>query len=526
MTGRGMLSTAILVAAVSSVPLQGLAQHLRPTEASDRVFEALERLQAFGVLDTIPMGQRVGLERALREALGSSTDSSSSRLAELDRLIHRPAMAASLEFSSGWADVQSRVIPDNGTSGRIDATLAPLVQQRGGRRLGDGFNLTLEPGLEAHSGDWMVQLRTRLRWLRRDGTKFAEGRVQELWVEGPLGPLYLSLGRAPVVWGLSPSGGSMLAGEARAMDQVTFASDGTFRLPWLFRHYGPARFSLSIARLEGARDIPHSFLVGYKLSVKPAKSLEVGVGVLNHSWGEGAPSASLGRRILDYLVIPERFTDSPESQISNVLVGLDIRWRVPGTRGSQAYGSITLDDFGHNPELRRVFGDNATYIVGLTIPRVADRGGVSAHAEFRYTGITPYRHSRFSSGLTLDEIIMGDPLGPNGRGVYLTVAARPTIGDRLSFRVARERRSGDLYNAPRGSDGFVFFLKVSDLPEEWRTRVEVNWERAWPAGSLTNMTTLVRAGYEHVSDFGFEAGVRQSGAFFELRASVRVAQDR
>ena len=524
--------TLLVIGWLVAAPVSVTGQILRPTEASDRLFETLERLQGLGMLDTIPLGQRMGLEWAVREALRDGQLGSSGRdsapqsrdvlsrvyLRELEELLEPSLFSAGLEVSLGWADVSPRSVPDNGV-GEIDALIAPLAQGRGGRVLDDGANWAVEPFVIGRAGDWSFHFRPRLRWVGGQGWDPAETDVQEAWAEGPVGPLYISVGRAPLVWGPAPTGGAMLSGGARALDQVTIASNGTFRLPWIFRHYGPARASLTVARLEGDRDVPHSFLLGYKLSVKPVPSLEAGVGVLNHSWGEGAPRASFGRRILDYLVIAERFTDSGESQISNVLVGLDLRWRVPGTRGSHLYGAMTLDDFGHNPELGRVFDDNATYLVGFAVPRVTTSGRWGVRVEYRRVGITPYRHAQFTSGLTVDEILLGDAIGPDGGGIYLSAAYRLGGSSRLSIDLARERRSGDSFmTEARGENRF--FRRVTDLPEERRTRVQAAWERVWPPRSGRDFVSTVRLGYEHVSNFGFEAGRGRGGALLEVRTSV------
>ena len=516
----GPTRTLLVIGWIVATPVSVTGQILRPTEASDRLFEAFERLQSLGVLDTIPLGQRMGLEWAVREALANDPKLSP----ELLGLVHPSPFSASLEVSYAWADVSPRAIPENGL-GRIDATIAPLAQGRGGRLLADGSNWTLEPAFGGHAGEWSFQLRSRVRWVGGEGIDPFERRVQEVWAEGPVGPLYVSVGRAPVVWGLTPLGGLMLSGQARGMDQVSIASRGTFRLPWIFRHSGPARASLSIARLEAARDIPHSFLVAYKVSVKPVPSLEAGVGVLNHSLGEGAPRASLGRRILDYLVLPERFTDSRESQISNVLVGLDVRWRVPGTDGSHLYGAMAFDDFGRISELGRVFGQDAAYLAGLFVQSLTRGRRLSLRAEHRRTGVRFYQHGQFTSGLTLDGIVAGDPLGPNGRGSYVTLLAGSDGSDRLAFQVAREQRSADFFVSEKTAQGDLVFTVVTDLPNEVRTRLEVEWTRRWPAHSTRSVRTLVRVGYERSSAFGFEAGRERGGAVIEVRTSVEFSRN-
>ncbi|MCH7564373.1 MAG: hypothetical protein IH968_11175 [Gemmatimonadetes bacterium] len=60
-----------------------------------------------------------------------------------------------------------------------------------------------------------------------------------------------------------------------------------------------------------------------------------------------------------------------------------------------------------------------------------------------------------------------------------------------------------------------------------RTRFEVTWERSWPGRSFG---TVARVGYEHVSNFGFEAGLGRDHGLLEIRGvlwlSKRTGQER
>lgn len=495
----GLVSSVLLYA----MPTAG--QVLRPVEVSDRVFEALERAQAFGVLDTIPVGQRVGLERTIARALGGPENSDWS-LRELRELLDRPALRGSLAVSYAWTDATKRFIPSNGL-GKVDAVVSPLTQSRGGYRLGDGSNVSIDPGLAGAFGEWQFTLRSHVRWDDGGGGEIAEGRIQEAWAEGPLGPLYVSVGRAPVVWGQSGAGGSIFSGDARALDQVSIANDGTVRLPWILRHLGPTRLSLTVSRLEGARDIPHSFLVGYKVSSKPFPSLEIGGGLQVHSGGDGAPGASFGDRILDHIVGADKRT----LRISNKLAAFDVRWRVPSTRGSQAYVSLAVDDFGR--DFGRVFGQETAYIAGVVFPRLTQDGRVGLRFEYRETGVRFSQHSIFTSGLSFDRVLLGDALGPDGRGAYVSIDMRPTKEDRIAIVLGREERSNDTWVV---DEGFVF-RKTVDLPEETRTRAELIWERSWPS---RGMGMVMRGGYERVSDFGFVNDQRHGNTVFEIRGVV------
>ena len=499
---------AVFLTFLGAFPIRG--QLLRPTERSDRVLEELERLQAFEILDTIPTGQRLGLVRMLRMALESDGGPPEDRTSGIAPLVSIPDLTVASEFSFGWVDANGREIQPNGL-GEIDAMIATLAQARGGRVLDDGSNWSIEPAFGWRSGEWSFQGRGRIRWLSGSSHDPEEGRVQELWAEGPLGPLYFSVGRAPVMWGSSFVGAPVFSGRSRALDHVGISSDGTFRFPWVFERLGPSSFSVSIARLDGTRAVPHSFLVGHRLSARPTPSLEVGISMLIQSGGEGGPEGSFLQRVLDYLVLVEPLTEDLSAEISNKLAEFDIAWMVPGTRGSRAYLSIAFDDFGKVHQLDRVLGQDASYILGISVPRLQADGMIGLKAEYHETGVRFYRHGQFPSGMTMDRIILGDGLGPDGRGGYLAISIRPTVSDRVVLQVAGEERSNDFYHVK----GEFLLSKVIDRPEEKRIRLLADWERSWPD---RNFGIVARAGYERVSNFAFDQANVRHGALSEIRA--------
>jgi len=488
-------------------------QSLRPTEKIDQVTREMEMLLSEGILDTIPLGQSFGLTRTVRKAFdGSRVDSSSTSENKLKELAWGESFSAQLEMSFGWAELLPRHIQSNGL-GYIDAVVSPLSQGRGGRGMDEGFNVVVEPSLGLRIGEWEFYKVLSAPIARRKNSVHSFG-IQELWGEGPIGPLYLSIGRSPLVWGPSVKGSSLFSGQARALDQISLGSDGTFRLPWILNRVGPARLSISVSRLENNRDIPHSYLVGYRLNIKPWKSLEMGLSALVHSGGDGSPPASLGSRILDHLIVVEPLTKlgTPGRQklaISNRFAGFDIRWRLPGAKAPQIYASLVFDDLGKFNQLGRVFGQDASYVTGVFLPQPFGNLQSSVRLEYREAGIRFYQHDPFSSGLTIDGIITGDNLGPNGRGGYLEFDAMRKLAGRLKLELAWEERSDDQYVV---REGFIF-ENVLNKPEEIRVRLVGSWEEKWELGLLT----LARVGYEKIDNYGALQGMDRSNWLFELR---------
>ena len=490
-----------------------VGQSLRPTEKVDQVTREIEMLLSKGILDTIPLGQSFGLTRTVRKVFDQvKTDSSSIYEKKLKELVQGKPFSAQLEMSFGWAELLPRYVQGNGL-GYIDAVVSPLSQGRGGRGMDQGFNVVMEPSLGLSIGEWEFYKVLSIPIARGKSSVHSFG-IQELWGEGPIGPLYLSVGRSPLVWGPSVKGSSLFSGQARSLDQISLGSDDTFRLPWILNRLGPARLSISLSRLENNRDIPHSYLVGYRLNIKPWKSLEMGLSALVHSGGDGSPSASLRSRILDHLIVVEPLTKlgTPGRQklaISNRFAGFDIRWRLPWAKAPQIYASLVFDDLGKFNQLGRVFGQDASYVTGVFLPQPFGNPQSSVRLEYREAGIRFYQHNPFSSGLTIDGIIIGDNLGPNGRGGYLEFDTMTKLAGRLKLELAWEERSDDQYVV---REGFVF-ENILNKPEEIRVRLVGSWEENWELGLLT----LARVGYEKVDNYGALQGMDRSNWLFELR---------
>ena len=509
----------VLSCLILLVTTEVFSQSLRPIEQIDRVTREMEMLLSRNILDTIPLGQSFGMNRTLRRIYDKQpSDSASISEKKLKEMLTGGAFSAQVDISLGWAEDPSRNFQGNGLA-YIDAVISPLSQGRGGRRIDEGFSMVAEPSMGFAVGAWDFYKTVAVPIAKGQSSSQSIG-IKEIWGEGPVGPLYMSVGRRPNVWGPSLKNGSLFSGQARGLDQITVGSDGTFRLPWILEKIGPTRLSVSLSRLEKDRNIPNSYLVGYRLNVKPWRSLEVGLLALVHSGGEGSPSASVWSRVLDHLIVVEPLTrlGTPERQrlaISNRFAGFDFRWRLPWETAPQMYGSLVFDDLGKPDQLDRVFGQDASYIVGMFVPHILGNDSQYMRFEYRETGIRFYEHDPFRSGLTVDEMIIGDNLGPNGRGGHLEFGKNFGVSSQFNLELAWEERSLDQY---RVKEGFTF-EKGMDKPEEIRFRIVGSWEEEMDLGPIV----LGRIGYEKVSNFSAYEGASHNNWLIEVRTIVPLA---
>ena len=416
------------------------------------------------------------------------------------------------------ADSPDRAIPssyDRLAAEYIDADVNPLLQKNQGRELVDGATL----GAEA-LGDFrlgrrvVVQARPRV-WARAraeddlgGGATLLEGYARALF-----GNVAIEAGRNHLALGHGPEAGPMLSHNARGLDMVRVSLDRSPRLPWVLSPLGRVGGSVLIAEMGANRDQPHSKLVVTRGSWIPVPWVELGATLFNHQGGEGSPPATWGERRRELLLI--YFAIYPNDQISDKVLGADLRVSVPALRSQLWVEGMTTDDHNLFRGAAEALGNEAVWIVGGKVTGLGPEGRFDVWAEGRRAGVRPHTHHQFTSGLTLDRRVIGDALGPLGRQVSAGVDWRGTDHS-ASMYAAWERYNGaDLYQDLPG--GRFKFVRTIDNPDERRLRMIGSWSRE----ARGRLTPTVRLGWERVDGFGFTAGVVRSNFLAQTTVGYR-----
>ncbi|RMH23587.1 MAG: hypothetical protein D6701_00160 [Gemmatimonadetes bacterium] len=383
----------------------------------------------------------------------------------------------------------------------------PLLQPAGGRRLSDGSDALAELSFDWAPAERIAfSVTPRVQISRPDEGEDAEDVfLQNLQANLALGNLILSVGRDYVAWAQGVHGGLAFGGNARGLDRVELRTDRPFAFPGFLGFLGSGAASLFVSRLEEDRDIPHSYLVGYRLGLRPGRAFEFGMMALVHSGGEGAPESSLGDRVLENIIFLEPFIDA---QASNRQLGFDIRIRFPGERGAELYSEYLLEDPPANLSVyKKWLWHDVGWLVGLWFPRLDEAGRTDLRLEGRHTGLRLGRHTQFTSGMSLDGQLLGDGLGPDGNGAYLTLGTLLGSDLRLELHGAAERRSRDRYRfGPPPGGGPNRFERIESFAKEDRARVLAT---LWYRPVDRPISLRVRGGFEWADDFAFVAGDRR-----------------
>ena len=517
----------VLLAVALALPPRGAAQasaHLQPL---DPVHRDLDRLAAWGLIDTILVGQRpysraqaarltaralrgrarLPAESPLAPAANRALARLTGRLApELEAIgvllpLDEIPLRTEVRVDAGWTDSPGRTIPDN-QLGTTAAILNPLRAYDLGRSARAGTSAGVELAVAGTAGSRVAgSVRTRAELVAPEGgdtdvlldLATASGRVL-------LGNVALTVGREHVVWGQSPRGGLVLSTNPGALLAASIANEFPAALPGPLGVLGPARVQLLFADLgTEAQRFAHTTLFGARASILPSPRLELGAQLLVQSGGEGAPSQSLRDRLLDYLFLPDVFSKR-ELEASNKLAALDARLRVPEARGLELWVEMAIDDIDID-RFRSMMWEDGSWSVGARIERLDAEGRLALRLEGEHTGLRMYEHFQFTSGLTLAGRLLGSELGPNANAGTLGLDWELGDEDALLLEGTVERRSVDPYRLIAGTP--YYFARTDILPAETRWRARAAWERRTVEGRFD---LRVETGYERVEGFAFTEG--------------------
>jgi len=525
-----------LAAALLLVARHVAAQASATLPPGDPAHLDLARLRALGLVDSLVAGQRpvsrATVDRAIREAgarLRARVAAGDASLADaaqaiLTRLAWEGTPSVPLVHRA-FAEVTSldgaprRILVDNGLGG-IDAFLNPPVGDRAGLAYGNGTTSSLESAHEwtpNRALAFVLQPRASYGPPLRDGSTGATGSIERAFVRAALGNLSVQVGRDHLAWGQGRGGGSLFATGGPALDMVLVGHERPLVLPWVLRLLGPTQLSLAVARLDGAQNFPNPYVVAYKASILPAGWLELGAMAYTKGGGRGAPGASFADRVLDATQLFDVvFRGDDDYQFSDKYAGVDFRLRAVPV-GAELYGELLFNDL----DFRR-FGssmtEDASHVLGIWFPRLDGAGRVDGSVEVRHTGIRQFRHHQFTSGQVVRGRLLGDPLGPDARGAYLSVGWRPSTWRALALEIAAEERRADEYTDVTGGARTIDFERVLARPRERRWRGVASWSSAFRGGAGR---VRLDGGIERTLDWANVAGEHRTGGLGRVSVELR-----
>jgi capsule assembly protein Wzi len=516
----------VLVLLAVAGPLEAQTTSYVPVQ--DWAYHELDALASLGLVPGMMAGERpysvLAVSRFVAEArrLASQVSVPARAMEAMERLEARfgpPAVTAgatpaqarvrSVRLLVSTADAPDRDLRPGRGGVRIDGTLNPLLERNGGRVLeSDGWTSAGEVTVDVTSGMFAAAVTPRLvGYGRGGGPGETDLTMFDGYARARFGSLSVAVGRNHVVQGHGRGGGPMLSDNARGLDMVRVSNEYPVRLPGFLSGLGLWQTSALLADMGDDRDVPGSKLTLLRVGYRPGRLVEFGVSYLNHQGGQGAPEATLGERFSDVFLFWLPFGSGEELQISDKVVEGDVLFTIPALR-TQLYLNV-LTTFVRDGITGASGGlwEDAIWSAGAKVSGLGPGGRSDVWAEWRHAGAEPHTHWQFSSGLTLDGRVIGDPLGPNASGVQGGVDWNSTPL-RISVWGAWERYSGDIFKLSEmeGRDDKGWVVK-SENPDEIRTRIMGDFVHR---AGVSGLETSVRLGYEHVTRFDFDGPDRSN----------------
>lgn len=477
-------------------PLAGSPYSSINIPVSDRVYDQLDKLIGHGLIKNVIMGQRPWSRMEMGRMVKEARDNLKQICKEEDRDINclekgnlgfailknlegefaeeigfldnkkysKPVSfhpLSNLQVSYTFLDSPSRIIPFDNNVGKIQAVLNPLVQNKEGRHYVDGSNFALE------SQHWFRLTKffsfnaiPRFEGLFPDqGANDANIIAQNFYGKFTFHKLELEFGRDSLVWGQGKHGGIILSDNARPLDMLKLSNDRLVHIPVL----GNFKGTLYVANLGPEQEFKKSFFSGLKLSFEPAKWLELGFSRALIIGGQDAPQPSAGDVFKEFFFSRGGFLSSSgiqDQNFSNSIYGWEFRFRIPPWHNTAFYFEMFSDDSFFSR-----YRTNWAYYTGFYVPRIDFNGKFDFRFEFKNFPALFYRHGTFLSGWTLNQQILGDPLGPDSRSFMAEIFYTVNIKHRLGLKFEHASRDSDIWIVPGPSKEFVI---SNDNPSEKR----------------------------------------------------------
>ncbi len=319
----------------------------------------------------------------------------------------------------------------------------------------------------------------------------------------------ISFGKQSLWLGPSPGGPFLLSNNSEPVPMLRIDQVSPTHVPGLSRLIGPVRTEFFLGQLSGQNwilnegtllgpNIGHQpFIHGDKITFKPTANLEIGMGITVVFGGDGVPvtwknffrtytSAGLASNGL-----PGTTADPGDRRSS-----ADISYRIPHFRNwITVYADSLVED-----EISPIGSSRPAVRPGIYFPKIPRINKLDLRLEAVYTDApntifigNVYHNSRFRSGYTNNEAIMGSWVGRAGKGGQASATYHFTPRNLLQFAYRRQQVSSQFLRGGRLDDFGVQaeLLLRSDISLNAGVQYE-RWRFPLLAGEpQSNVTTSV-----------------------------------
>jgi len=471
--------------AVSALVLLALWASPRPAAAASPfvpldhpAYAQVDAWVARGILAPTPLGarpytwERLGAMLAHAQARDPVDRAAVVALAREVRAHAGPGddRHADLSFTGAYAEGQPVTIVNvPATSG------GPLGAYDGGLGWPETLGGEVRLRAEGHRGtQFAMDVVPRLKFGDAEG---GSPGLQEGYAAFDLGPVAVSAGRQPFVWGPGHDGGFLLTRNAAPVPTLRLGLTAPHAFEGWWAWLGTWDFSYLLGRLEPDRVVPKPYLTGLRVLWMPTARLELGASRTILLGGEGRPGLSW----TDYLAIlgGRNIANGPDTSDSIAALDAAYTLRFPGGQAARLYAEWAGEDEAHQfhlPTKPAVRG-------GLYLAGIGPGGRFTARGEFAATDVLYdhamwghdfwYAHGTYQSGYTYRGRILGDAMGADARTARLWIG-RPGVRSESEVMLGWYATR---FSDPDREDHWQVGVRRMRPSESFRTTIDARLER-------------------------------------------------
>jgi Capsule assembly protein Wzi/PAP2 superfamily len=232
----------------------------------------------------------------------------------------------------------------------------------------------------------------------------------------------ISAGRQSLLWGPGPGGSLIWSDNSEPLDMVRVVNSEPERLSGFLKYLGPITLDSFFGRLSGGYYIPHPFIYGNKITLRPLPNLEIGYSRTVTIGGHGGDPLTPGNFIDSFFGRQSNGT-SDDSVPGDSHADFDWTFNVPRTRNYLVfYGEWYADDdtFAPAAPTRSAFrpGIYITHFPRLPKLDLHLEASNTATGQIGHgtptTGDLNYWNFVYRDGYTNDGVLIGNVVGRMG----------------------------------------------------------------------------------------------------------------
>lgn len=398
-----------------------------------------------------------------------------------ERAVHDPGGEGVFGIGGGLRPVNPYPSPaqQRGSEG------TPLLENNEGVRYADGSSLDLRFSSEAHLGQY-ASLVLEPMFLSTPGN--INARLNKGYLKLGGGWIELEVGRDSNWLGFGERGALTLSNNASNFDLIKLSSPQPLDAGYLGKFKYAIIFS-QFDRVMTPNGDRRPWFYAIKASLKPVPSVEIG---LNIGRQQGGPGVS--NTLRDNL---QGLVGGTNKDNSNSLGGLELRWRLPFLRNSEAFVEFSGEDAA------KFWPFVESYLAGVHIPRLTDDGKNDFRFEYFLGNNILYSHGQFSQGY----LYRGMPIGHSQGG-----ATQDIFAEYRHWFSVREAVGIDYFNTRRGSSG-----RLAGQAREEKNAARIFWNRP-----LTEQLDLkLTYGWERINNLNLQYDVDRTNNLFVAETAYR-----